>query len=62
MQHSLKMLAFAFSLRLRSKTRRSETRVEGRRAPNGGPKEVHDLWALQGKTLAFKKRVASVSL
>ena len=50
-----KTLAFAFGLRLRSKIRRSKTRVLGRRSPNGKPQERLRFRALRGKTLAFKK-------
>ena len=35
-----KTLAITVGLRLRSKTRRSKTRVLGRRVPNGKPKQV----------------------
>ena len=51
----LKTLAFAFGLRLRSKTRCFKTRVFGRRLPNGKPQERLRFRALRGKTLAFKK-------
>ena len=40
-----KTLAFAFGLRLRSKTRCLKTRVLGRRLPNGKPKRGCDLGA-----------------
>ena len=53
-----KTLAFAFGLRLRSKTRCFKTRVLGRRLPNGKPQERLRFRALRGKTLAFKKRIA----
>ena len=55
-----KTLAFAFSLRLRSKTRFFKTRVLGRRLPNGKPQERLRVRALRSKTLAFKKRIAVV--
>ena len=55
-----KTLAFAFGLRLRSKTRCSKTRVSGRRVPNGKPQERLRFRALRGKTLAFKKCIAIV--
>ena len=55
-----KMLAFAFCLRLRSKTRCFKTRVLGRRLPNGKPQERLRFRALRRKTLAFKKRIAIV--
>ena len=52
-----KTLAFAFGLRLRSKTRCFKTRVVGRMLPNGKPQVLERLRfrALRGKTLAFKK-------
>ena len=53
-----KTLAFAFGLRLRSKTQCFKTRVLGRRLPNGKPEERLRFRALRGKTLAFKKRIA----
>ena len=53
-----KTLAFAFGLRLRSKTRCFKTRVLGRRLPNGKPQERLRFRGLRSKTLAFKKRVA----
>ena len=53
-----KTLAFAFGLRLRSKTRCFKTRVLGRRLPNGKPQERLRFRALRRKTLAFKKRIA----
>ena len=56
----LKTLAFAFGLRLRSKTRCFKTRVLGRRLPNGKPQERLRFRALRGKTLAFRKRIAIV--
>ena len=55
-----KTLAFAFDLRLRSKTRCFKTRVLGRRLPNGKPQERLRFRALRSKTLAFKKRIAIV--
>ena len=57
-----KTLAFAFGLRLRSKTRCFKTRVLGRRLPNGKPQERVQFRALRGKTLAFKKRIAIIFL
>ena len=57
-----KTLAFAFGLRLRSKTRRFRTRVLGRRLPNGKPQERLRFRALRSKTLAFKKRIAILLL
>ena len=53
-------LAFAFGLRLRSKTRCFKTRVLGRRVPNGKPQERLRFRALRSKTLAFKKRIAII--
>ena len=55
------MLAFAFGLCLRSKTRRSKTRVLERRLPNGKPQKRLRFRDLRGKTLAFKKRIAILS-
>ena len=55
-----KTLAFAFGLRLRSKTRSFKTRVLGRRLPNGKPQERLRFRALRSKTLAFKKRIAII--
>ena len=55
-----KTLAFAFGLRLRSKTRCFKTRVVGRRLPNGKPQERLRFRALRSKTLAFKKRSAII--
>ena len=55
-----KTLAFAFGLRLRSKTRRFKTRVLGRRLPNGKPQERLRFRALRSKTLAFKKHIAII--
>ena len=55
-----KTLAFAFGLRLRSKTRCFKTRVLGRRLPNGKPQERLRFRDLRSKTLAFKKRIAIV--
>ena len=54
-------LAFAFGLSLRSKTRRSKTRVLGRRLRNGKPQERLRFRDLRFKTLAFKKRIAIIS-
>ena len=51
-----KTLAFAFGLRLRSKTRCFKTRVLGRRLPNGKPQERLRFRALRSKTLAFRNR------
>ena len=58
----LKTLAFAFGLRLRSKTRCFKTCVLGRswRLPNGRPQERLRFRDLRSKTLAFKKRIAIV--
>ena len=54
-----KTLAFAFALRLRSKTRCFKTRVlGGRRLPNGKPQERLRFRDLRSNTLAFKKRIA----
>ena len=53
-----KALAFAFGLRLHSKTQHSKTRVLGRRFPSGTPQESLRFRDLRGKTLAFKKRIA----
>ena len=50
------MLAFAFGLRLRSKTRRLV-----RRLPHGKPEERLRFRDAGGKTLAFKKRTAILS-
>ena len=55
-----KTLAFAFGLRLRSKTRCFKTRVLGRRLANGKPQERLRFRALRGKTLVFKKRIVIV--
>ena len=55
-----KTLAFAFGLRLRSKTRCFKTRVLWRRLPNGKPQERLRFRALRSKTLAFKKRIAII--
>ena len=55
-----KTLAFAFGLRLRSKTRCFKTRVLGRRLPNGKPEERLRFRALRSKTLVFKKRIAII--
>ena len=49
-----KTLAFAFGLRLRSKTRCFKLRVLGRRLPNGKPQETLRFRDLRSKTLAFK--------
>ena len=57
-----KTLAFAFGLRLRSKTRCFKTRVLGRRLPNGKPQERLRFRALRSKTLAFKERIAIIFL
>ena len=57
-----KTLAFAFGLRLRSKTRCFKTRVLGRRLPNGKPQERLRFRDLRSKTLAFKKRIAIIFL
>ena len=51
-------LAFAFGLRLRSKTRCFKMRVLGRRLPNRKPQERLRFRDLCSKTLAFKKRNA----
>ena len=56
-----KTLAFAFGLRLRSKTRCFKTRFLGRRLPNGKPQERLRFRALRSKTLAFKKSIAIIS-
>ena len=53
-----KTLAFAFGLRLRSKTRCFKTHVSGSRLPNGKPQERLRFRDLRSKTLAFKKRIA----
>ena len=55
-----KTLAFAFGLRLRSKTRGFKTRVLKRRLPNGKSQERLRFRDLRSKTLAFKKRIAIV--
>ena len=52
--------AFAFGLRLRSKTRCFKTRVLGRRLPNGKPQERLRFRVLHVKTLAFNKRIVIV--
>ena len=54
------MLAFAFGLRLRSKTQCFKTSVLGRRLPNGVPQKRLRFRDLRSKTLAFKKRIAIV--
>ena len=51
-------LAFAFGLRLRSKTRCLKARVLGRTLPNGKPQERLRFRGLRSKTLAIKKRIA----
>ena len=56
-----KTLAFAFGSRLRSKTRRSKTRVLGRRLRNGKPQDRLRFRDLCGKTLAFNKHIAIIS-
>ena len=56
-----KTLAFAFGWCLRSKTRRSKTRVSGRRVPNGNPPQRLQFRDLRGKTLGFKKRIVIIS-
>ena len=56
-----KTLAFAFGLRLRSKTRCFKTRVLGGRLPNGEPQERLRFRALRGKTPAFKERIAIIT-
>ena len=55
-----KTLAFAFGLRLRSKTQCFKTRVLERRLPNGKPQERLRFRDLRSKTLASKKRIAIV--
>ena len=50
------MLAFAFGLRLRSKTQRSKTQSFGGRLPNGKPQVRLRFRELRGKTLAFQNR------
>ena len=55
-----KTLAFAFGLRLRSKTRCFKARVLVRRLPNGKPQERLRFRALRSKTLAFKKHIAII--
>ena len=55
-----KTLAFAFGLRLRSKTRCFKTRVLGRGLPNGKPQERLRFRTLRSKTLAFKKRIVII--
>ena len=57
-----KTLAFAFGLRLRSKTRCFKTRVLGRRLPNGKPQERLRFRDLRSKTLAFKNALRSLFL
>ena len=58
-----KTLAFAFGLRLRSKTRCFKTRVLGRRLPTGKPQERLRFRDSRSKTLAFKKkRIAIIFL
>ena len=51
----LKTLAFAFGLRLRSKTRCFKTRVLGRRFPNGKPQERLRFRALRSKMQGVQK-------
>ena len=55
-----KTLAFAFGLRLRSKTRCFKTRVLGRRLPNGKPQERLRFRDMRSKTLAFKNAMRSL--
>ena len=55
-----KTLAFAFGSRLRSKTRRSKTRVSWRRLPNGKPQERLRFRDLRSKMLAFKKKRSAI--
>ena len=50
-----KTLAFAFGLRLRSKTRCFKTRVLGRRLPIGKPQERLRFRALRSKTQCVQK-------
>ena len=50
-----KTLAFAFGLRLRSKTRCFKTRVLGRRLPNGEPQERLRFRALRSKKSSVQK-------
>ena len=57
-----KTLAFAFGLLLRSKTRCFQTRVLGRRLPNGKLQERLRFRDLRSKTPTFKKRIAIVFL
>ena len=57
----LKTLAFAFGLRLRSKTLYFKMRVLVRRLPNGKPEERLRFRDLRAKTLAFKRRIAMIS-
>ena len=56
-----KTLAFAFGMRLRSKTRCFKTRVLGSWLLNGKPQERLRFRDLRSKTLAFKKRIAIIS-
>ena len=55
-----KTLAFAFGLRLRSKTQCFKTRVLGRSYLNGKPQERLRFRALRFKTLVFKERIAII--
>ena len=55
-----KTLAFAFGLRLRSKTQCFKTSVLGWRLPYRKPQERLRFRALRGKTPALKKRIAIV--
>ena len=55
-----KTLAFAFGLRLRSKTRCFKTRVLWRRLPNGKPQERLRFRALRGKNASVQKRIAII--
>ena len=57
-----KTLAFASGLRLRSETRHSETRVLGRRVPNGKSQKRLRFRDLGDETLAFKNRIAVIPL
>ena len=57
-----KTLAFAFGLRLRSKTLCFRTRVLGRRLPNGKPQERLRFKALRSQMLASKRRIAIISV
>ena len=55
-----KTLAFAFGLRLRSKTRCFKTRVLGRKLPNGKPQERLRFRDLRSITLSVQKHIAIV--